>query len=338
MRRVPKVNSNYHQCPGLIDVKSARASKSMEIYRQQSPWLLMSVKSRRIEARYGAPRTRENTMIKDVVVNLPIYAKKDVVTRFASSLAGQHGAHIAGVAFRYLPVAPPDVLGLMDAAFIDDQQAQAKKLAEDAIDRLRFEIKREQVPWASRMIESTVDEAPRKFAEIARTFDLVVVGQSDPDNPSVDDLIAEAALFESGRPILLVPYIQTAPLRTDRVAICWDGGMPAARAAADALSLIEKNSEVHLISIHGERELPKEIENVEMTSHLARHGHTVNLHNLTIGNGTDVTSTILNFVADKGIQLLVMGGYGHSRLREFVLGGATKGILQSMTVPTLMSH
>jgi nucleotide-binding universal stress UspA family protein len=114
--------------------------------------------------------------------------------------------------------------------------------------------------------------------------------------------------------------------------------MPAARAAADALALIEENSEIHLISIRGERELPKEIENVEMTSHLARHGHAVNLHNLTIGNGTDVTSTILNFVADKGIQLLVMGGYGHSRLREFVLGGATKGILQSMTVPTLMSH
>jgi nucleotide-binding universal stress UspA family protein len=277
-------------------------------------------------------------MIKDIVVNLPIHAKQDAVTRFAASLAGQHGSHLTGVAFQYLPVAPPDILGLTDAHFIDEQQAEAKRLADGAIERLRFEIKREQVPWTSRVIEASADEAPRKFAEIARTFDLVVVGQSDPDNASVDDLIAEAALFESGRPVLLVPYIQTSALRTDQVAICWDGGRPAARAAADALSFIEKASEIHLLSIHGERQMPEESEKVEMTTHLARHGHTVTLHNLKVGNGTDVSSTILNFVADKGIQLLVMGGYGHSRLREFVLGGVTKSILQSMTVPTLMSH
>lgn len=277
-------------------------------------------------------------MVKDIVVNVPIHAKNDAVTRFVTSLAGQYGAQLTGVVFQYLPVAPPDVLSLMDAHFIDEQQAQGKKLADSAVERLRFEIKREQVPWTARVLEASADEAPRKFAEIARTFDLAVVGQADPDNPSVDDLIAEATLFESGRPILLVPYIQAAPFRTDRVAICWDGSRPAARAVADALPLIKSTSELHLVSVHGEGKSPKEVSNVDMASHLARHGFQVNLHNLTLAPDTGITSTILNFVADKGIEFLVMGGFGHSRLREFVLGGATRGILQSMTVPTLMSH
>jgi nucleotide-binding universal stress UspA family protein len=277
-------------------------------------------------------------MIKDIIANLPLHAQRDVVAPFAADLAGRFGAQLTGIVFKYQPVMPPDVLGLTDAHFIEEQEAQAKKLAEGAIERLNFEIKREQVPWASRLIEASADEAPRKFAEIARTFDLVVLGQADPENPSVDDIIAEAALFESGRPVLLVPYIQTACFQRDRVAIFWDGSRPAARAAADALSLVEASSKIHLVSVHGDRELPEDINGVDMASHLARHGHDVQFDRLTISAGTDITSIILNFVADKDIQLLVMGGYGHSRLREFVLGGATRGILRSMTVPTLMSH
>lgn len=275
-------------------------------------------------------------MIKDAIVNLPLHSKRDVVTPFATSFAGAYGAHLTGIAFRYVPVVAAEVLGLADPHFVERQEAESKKAADEAVERLGFEIRREQVPWSSKQIECSLEAAPGKFAEVAHAFDLVIVGQAGPDGSGVDDLIVEAALFVSGRPTLIVPYIQTEAFRTERVAICWDGSRPAARAAADALALTKPNSAIHLVSILGERELRQEIGGIDMAGHLARHGHKVTVHNPMLG--ANIASTILNFVADNGIQFLVMGGYGHSRLREFVVGGVTRGILQSMTVPTLMSH
>lgn len=275
-------------------------------------------------------------MIKDILVNLPVNTTHDAVAPFAATVAGTFGSQLTGVAFRYEPVIAPDVLNFPNAHFMDAQVAEAKKRAEAAVERLGFEIRRAQVPWTTKQIDSSADTAPGKFAEIARTFDLVIVGQADPDQPGVDDLIAEAALFESGRPILLVPYIQTKPFQADRVALCWDGGRPAARAVADALPLVKPGTEIKLVSITGDRKLPEEMAGVDMADHLARHGYSVERHYLA--TTADIASTILNFVAENDIDLLVMGGYGHSRVREFILGGATRGILGSMTVPALMSH
>jgi nucleotide-binding universal stress UspA family protein len=144
-------------------------------------------------------------------------------------------------------------------------------------------------------------------------------------------------LFNSGRPVLIVPYIQTQGLKLDRALLCWDGSRHAARAFADALPLLERSKNIDVITIATKENNKGEISGADIAHHLARHRLKVELKRV-VAPDTDVANTILSYAADASTDLIVMGGYGHTRFREFVLGGATRGILHSMTVPTLMSH
>ncbi len=275
-------------------------------------------------------------MIRDIVVNLPLRAERDRTTAFAASMAGFFNAHLTGIAFVYDPVVACVEFGAGEARFIEEQGAEAKKNAQAAIDRLAFEVRREGVPCTSHHIRASIADAPDQFAEIARGFDISVVAQNESTISSLDDLIAEAALFQAGRPVVMVPYVHTAAFKADRIAIFWDGGAPATRAINDALPFLNRARHVDLVSFAGERELRQELAGAKMAEHLARHGVAAVVKR--VQTGSDVASAMLNYVADTGPDLVVMGGYGHSRLREFILGGATRGIMQSMTVPALMSH
>jgi nucleotide-binding universal stress UspA family protein len=150
-------------------------------------------------------------------------------------------------------------------------------------------------------------------------------------------LLIEGALFGSGRPVIVVPYIQKQGLTLDRVVACWDGSRPAARAIGDAIPFLTRAKNVEILVVTGERDKSGEITGANMSRHLARHGVTVEIKRLAAGN-TDVQAAILAHAADSGADFMVLGGYGHSRLREFILGGVTRSILASMPVPVLMSH
>lgn len=143
-------------------------------------------------------------------------------------------------------------------------------------------------------------------------------------------------MFESGRPVLLVPFIQKRGLKLDHVMICWDGSRSAARAIADAMPFLVRAGKIEVVTIAGEPAKSDEIPGADIGHHLARHGLKPEIKRIVAD--MDVTSTILSHAADSSADLVVMGGYGHSRWREFILGGATRGILAAMTVPTLMSH
>ena len=119
--------------------------------------------------------------------------------------------------------------------------------------------------------------------------------------------------------------------------VCWDGSRPAARAIADAMPLLAKAGRVEIVIITNERGKQDEIEGADMGQHLARHGLKVDVHRI-VGGNIDVADALLSHAADCGADFMVMGGYGHSRLREFVLGGVTHSIFRSMTVPALLSH
>jgi nucleotide-binding universal stress UspA family protein len=118
---------------------------------------------------------------------------------------------------------------------------------------------------------------------------------------------------------------------------CWDGSRNAARALNDAMPFLRRAKAIDVITVGGEKNKADAIQGADIAQHLARHGLNVELRNIAAGD-VDVPNLILSDAADHDTDLIVMGGYGHSRLREFVLGGATRGILSSMTVPTLMSH
>lgn len=276
-------------------------------------------------------------MIKDVVVNLPLKPVHASTTQFAISVASMFDAHLAGVAFVLEPVLPPLDIGVaIPRSYIDEAIAGAQEKADAAISQFEEGVRREKISAGSHKLEITDTGAPTQFAEITRRFDLAIVSQSEPNEESLDEVIAEAALFESGRPVLIVPYIQKGGLKLDRVTACWDGSRTAARAIADAMPFMRKAKVVDLVIVESDRPKSEDLPGIDIARHIARHDVKVDLKRLPMI--TDVATTILNFAADASTDLLVMGGYGHSRLREFILGGATRGILQSMTVPTLMSH
>lgn len=275
-------------------------------------------------------------MLKDVVVNLSGRAPLDFAADYATSIAAIFGAHVTGIAFLYEPVIPDGTLGGVPVDLIELQREENSKIARDAISRFEAGVKKAGVASETRQLDATFGGAATLFAQVARRFDISVVAQAQREQGATDELIIEGALFESGRPVIVVPYIQKSGLTLERVLACWDGGRTAARAIADAMPFLERAKAVDLVIVAEERK-NDEITGVRMSEHLTRHGVAVSVKRIAKGD-LAVQDVILSYAADSGADFMVMGGYGHSRLREFILGGVTRGILNSMTVPVLMSH
>ncbi len=276
-------------------------------------------------------------MIKDLVVNLTGASAQEYAADYAVSIAREFGAHADGISFIFDPVIPGSVLGGLPTELIEAQRAENSKIAKAATEHFESACKTAGVTGHTRILDASVAGAADLFGRIARRFDLSVVGQARRDLGASEDLLIEGALFESGRPMVVVPYIQKDGLKLDRMLVCWDGSRPAARAIADAMPFLQRAKAVEVLVVIGERGKGGELQGTNMTRHLARHGINVELKRVPAGD-LDVKDAILSYVADSEATLIVMGGYGHSRLREFILGGVTRGILTSMTTPVLMSH
>jgi nucleotide-binding universal stress UspA family protein len=276
-------------------------------------------------------------MVKDIIVNLSVTKEGSVVGKYAVSVAAALEAHLTGVAFIYDPVVPISGAGYIPAEIIETQREDNETAAEAAIKSFSAAADQAGISAEPLIPSASLAAAGDQFARMARHFDLAIVGQAQPEISSMEQIIAETTLFESGRPMLMVPYIQKAPFKTENVMICWDGGRMAARAVADALPIIRNSGRVEIVMVANERGKQDEIEGADIGQHLARYGLKVDVHRISGGN-IDVGDALLSHAADSGADLMVMGGYGHSRLREFVLGGVTRSIFESMTVPVLMSH
>jgi nucleotide-binding universal stress UspA family protein len=136
--------------------------------------------------------------------------------------------------------------------------------------------------------------------------------------------------------VLRSPYIQKAPAKLDRIMVCWDGGRSAARALNDALPFLARANAIEIIIV-AEQGKSDEVPGADVAQHLARHGLPIEVKQIVAPDSKPVDA-ILSHAADMAADFLVMGGFGHSRLREFVLGGVTRSMLDAMTVPTLLSH
>jgi len=276
-------------------------------------------------------------MIKDIIVNLSVGERPAPVGDYAISVAAAFEAHLAGVAFLYDPIVPVSGAGYIPAEVIETQERENAAASKAALDRFTAACKRAGVAAEPLTLSASLAGVGEQFGHIARRFDLTIVGQAEPEKSAVEEVIAEAALFESGRPVIVVPYIQKDPIKLEHVMLCWDGSRAAARAIADSLPLLKKAGQVEIVIVSNERGKRDEIEGADLAQHLARHGLKVEVKRTVLGV-IAVADVILSHAADAGTDFIVMGGYGHSRLREFVLGGVTHSIFRSMTVPVLMSH
>jgi nucleotide-binding universal stress UspA family protein len=272
-------------------------------------------------------------MIKDIVVKLSA-SSYDHAGAYAISLAAAFGAHVTAIAFAYEPEILPDPSGQGSRRFMRarEENEQAAGAAAAAFEKQAGDA---GVTAGARAITTTISAGYDLFGRIARRFDLAVVGQDDPEKESAEGLIAEGALFESGRPLIMVPYIHKAGLKLERVMVCWDGNRPAARAVADAMPILRRAGQVDVVIV--EKAKSDEMPGADVAEHLARHELNVAVQRIAPGD-LDVKDALLNYAADSAADMIVMGGYGHSRMREFILGGVTRGMLASMTIPTLLSH
>jgi nucleotide-binding universal stress UspA family protein len=275
-------------------------------------------------------------MIKDIVVNLGL-GTRDPAGDYAISVAEAFGAHLLGIAVAYEPVIPGTVMGGIPPEIIESQRSESNQKARTAVSRFEQAVKRTGVSGETRTISASISGAADQIGRMGRRFDLVIVGQPEQQKSLPDEVVDEGVLFESGRPVIFVPFIQKGGMTLDRIMVCWDGSRAAARAVADAMPFLKKAKQVEVVIVADKPGKKDEIPGADIGQHLARHGLKVDVKRITSPE-INVPSTILSYAADSSADMIVMGGYGHSRLREFVLGGATRGLLEAMTVPVLMSH
>lgn len=274
-------------------------------------------------------------MIKDILVVLS--KNGEGTPRLAQSLAELFDSHLTGLACAFYPVYPTTtVMDVAGVGFIDEEIAANKQAAIEALARFQRGALGNARQSETILLEGFVAECSKQLGALARRFDLAIIGQAKDDEMRQNQLI-EALLFESGRPVLIVPHINQGILNLDHIAICWDGSKNAARAVGDAMPLLSRVKKVTILTVSTEPVKSKELPAADIAQHLARHELLVELIPIHVED-FDAGQALLSYAADRGINLFVMGAYGHSRLREFILGGMTRTMLESMTLPVFMSH
>jgi nucleotide-binding universal stress UspA family protein len=277
-------------------------------------------------------------MIKDILVNLPVGpTSSDSVINYAISVATAFDAHLAGIAFAYEPIVPGTIFNGVAADIVATYRSEIEKAGKAVVAKFGEAARLAGISAQPHMVKTELAGIDEAFAQTARRFDLSVVGQIEPYKDFPEEILPESALFGSGRPVLVVPYIQKAGMKLDRVLVAWDGSRAAARAVGDAMPFLERSKSIDVVTIMSKEEPRDELPGADIAHHLARHNLKVDFKRI-VAKDQDVANIILSTAADLDSNMIVMGGYGHSRLREFVLGGATRGILDAMTVPVLMSH
>ena len=276
---------------------------------------------------------------KDLLVHVDHGQGNASRVALALDLAERFAAHLTGVYI--IPRWPiPPYAGLnIDPGVLESQLDAAQERAELAKAAFLAQVAASgftgNVEW--RALEG---EPGPLLTQSARYADLTIVGQSDPDDAaSADFQLAEKVIMESGRPVLLVPYIGVPNTSGKRALVAWNASRESVRAVNDALPLLRIAEHVDVIACNpdGNDAGGGGFVGADISLHLARHGVNAEAQHLK-SDDVQVGDLLLSRAADLGADLIVMGGYGHSRWRELVLGGATRHILKHMTVPVLMSH
>lgn len=270
-------------------------------------------------------------MIKDVMAFFEAGAERAKHVAAAVAVAKAHGAALAGVCAVDLPAIPVYAEAPIGADLIEQELDRRRREAARLEADFRKAAAAEEVPasWSS------VEAEPISVAYgFGRAADLVVLSQAGPD-AGAEAGDAEEIALSLGRPVLVVPYVGVSAPIGERVLVAWNGSREATRAAHDALPFLARAKSVLLAGVdldEGQRAGAE-----RMTAHLARHGVKAELRRL-VSAGLGVGDVLLNAVSDEGADLVVMGAYGHSRVRELVLGGATRTLFRQMTAPVLLSH
>jgi nucleotide-binding universal stress UspA family protein len=277
--------------------------------------------------------------VKTVLVSLNEVNRVDQMVLAAVALAKKFEVHIVGLyvvpAVEIYPTA-----GMQLSTQVEDSHRRfylnhAKNV------RKKFETAMEKeglsAEWVQR--DSPTSSIADGVIERACMSDLVVLPQSRVDNDSgMEDEFNERVIMESGRPVLIFPAFGDFESFGEKPLVAWNGTRESARAIFDAMPLFGKTADVKVSWLNARKDQPDlDLPGAEMALVVTRHGFNVTAEAIPTAD-LPVGEALLSHASDISADLLVMGGYGHSRLREYIFGGATRTILESMTVPVLMSH
>ena len=265
--------------------------------------------------------------------NDPTYAAR---LDIALALANQHRAHLTGLHVMPLPLMPiygdmpiPETIEKMQRLELEDAARRAAAVFAERAGRATASTE-----W--RVAEGDI---ARVASEHARYADLIVLPQGMDLGFASADLarLPEELALGVGRPVLVISRYGSFPKVGGRVLVAWNGSREATRAVHDALPFLRRAEQVTVLSTDPDADAERRLPGADVSLHLTRHGVTVQAATIA-GADVAVGDLLLSYAADHDIDLIVMGAYGHTRLREMVLGGATRTLLRHMTVPVLMSH
>ena len=273
---------------------------------------------------------------KTILVHIDPSQRCTARVEVAIRLAFQHDAHLVGLQ-ALAPFEPPGyVMAEMGPAIIEAQ----RQVAAAEIARAETIFTQQASLAGLRNVEwrTAIDDAVDAVTLHGRYADLIVIGQSaSNDNSHLPSDFPERLVLAAGRPVLIVPSVGHFPSIGKRILVAWNPSREATRAVTDAIPLLRLADNVHVMAVNPKAGEHGAVAGADMGLYLARHGVHVEVKT-DHGAEIDVGNELLSRAADLDADLIVMGGYGHSRLKEWVLGGATRTILESMTVPVLMSH
>jgi nucleotide-binding universal stress UspA family protein len=275
---------------------------------------------------------------KTILVHLDESTRVQERIRIAANIAIADNAHLVGASMIGIStisyqsnVAERDANLGKHIEFLRERAAQAVLEFEPVVKKMGV------VSFEGRVVDGEVAEG---ISLQARYCDLVVVGQADPDEPapSVPPDFAQHVLMHAGRPVLIVPSKGEFTSVGKKVLVSWDGSRGAIRAVTDAIPLLQHADEVQVAVFNAEARTGTHGEEpgADLALYLAR--HNVKVEVLQQKTARDVGSALLSLATGIASDLIVMGGYGHSRFRQMLLGGVTRSVMASMTIPVMMSH
>ena len=272
------------------------------------------------------------TLVTVHSVDAPIDALKPVI-----SLAVDAGAHLNVVVLGMLKTPPMSYYGGVPDYYLtemhDELRGELKKRAQE-VEALALEADLS----ASVLIDyMEVGLIRQRMSAHALYSDLVVFPHGDPSNGDATSEAFSGILFESGTPVLILGNSNSNAYPFRRAVLAWDFEPPASKAIRQTLPLLPQVQDVHVLMVDPVGGSSGSNPGDDIATFLARHGLQVTV-DLLPSAGKDVAGVIVQHAVDKDADLIVMGGYGHSRLREWLLGGTTRDILQNSRIPVLMMH
>ncbi|MBB3591513.1 nucleotide-binding universal stress UspA family protein [Rhizobium sp. BK529] len=275
---------------------------------------------------------------KTILAILDTADNSGAVADFAFALAAESSAHVIGLHAETIAavplVAPMEIPDPVAVQALQDM-AHSETVEVERIFRARGNASGASLEWRAFATSTGYGSAP--LIETARSADLLIASQADPARPSDSHVDVDEFLFESGRPVLMIPYIIRQPKPIKRVLIAWNGSKEATRATFDALPILRTAEAVEIFSVDPVETAKHSATGADIAATLARHGVNVTLATAESGD-RHASHVIENRLSDNSIDLLVMGAYTHSRLWQAIFGGTTKTLLQSMTALTLLSR